>query len=81
VKEAVERSEFVDIHDIGGVDPKIFDLITDITDNTVTSEIGFRLNCLLKLLARILTCSDLALKPPARLQSRLYENLQHSNAT
>ena len=49
MKEAVERGEFVDIHDIGGVDPKIFDLITDITDNTVTSEIGSRLKCLLKL--------------------------------
>jgi hypothetical protein len=40
-KEAIERGEFVDIHDIGGVDPKDYDvLITDIDNNTLQSEIS-----------------------------------------
>jgi hypothetical protein len=40
-KEALERGQFVDIHDIGGVDPKDYDvLITDIDNNTLQSEIS-----------------------------------------
>jgi hypothetical protein len=40
-KEAMERGEFVDIHDIGGVDPKDYDvLITDVDNNTLHSEIS-----------------------------------------
>ena len=39
-QEAVERGEF-DIHDIGGVDPKDFDvLLTDLSDNTLRSEVA-----------------------------------------
>lgn len=35
-KEAKERGEFINIHDIGGVDPKDFDvLITDMDDNSL----------------------------------------------
>ena len=40
-KEAIDRGEFVDIHDIGGVDPKDFDvLITDVDNNVLHSEIS-----------------------------------------
>jgi hypothetical protein len=40
-KEAIERGEFVDIHDIGGVDPKDYDdLITDMDNDTLHSEIS-----------------------------------------
>jgi hypothetical protein len=40
-KEAIERGEFVDIHNIGGVDPKDYDvLITDIDNDTLHSEIS-----------------------------------------
>jgi hypothetical protein len=40
-KEAIERGEFVDIHDIGGVDPKDYDvLITDMNNDTLHSEIS-----------------------------------------
>jgi hypothetical protein len=40
-KEAIERGEFVDIHDIGGVDPKDYDvLITDVDNDTLHSEIS-----------------------------------------
>jgi len=40
-KEAKERGEFIDIHDIGGVDPKDFDvLITDMDDNSLRTEIS-----------------------------------------
>jgi hypothetical protein len=40
-KEAVERGIFVDIHDIGGTDPKDYDvLITDIDNDTLRSEIS-----------------------------------------
>jgi hypothetical protein len=40
-KEAIERGEFVDIHDIGGVNPKDYDvLITDINNDTLHSEIS-----------------------------------------
>ncbi len=40
-EEARDRGEFVDIHDIGGVDPKDFDvLITDIDDEKLRSEIA-----------------------------------------
>ena len=39
--EAVERGEFVDVHDIGGVDPKDYDvLITDMNNETLESEIS-----------------------------------------
>jgi hypothetical protein len=39
--EAVERGEFVDVHDIGGVDPKDHDvLITDMNNETLKSEIS-----------------------------------------
>ena len=34
-KEAIERGEFTDIHDIGGVDPEDHDvIITDMSDYT-----------------------------------------------
>ena len=40
-KEAIERGEFIDIHDIGGVDPNDYDvLITDMSDNTLRTEIS-----------------------------------------
>ena len=40
-QEAIERGEFVDIHDIAGVDPKDYDvLITDIDNDTLHSEIS-----------------------------------------
>jgi hypothetical protein len=40
-KEAAERGEFVDVHDIGDVDPKDYDvLITDVNNNTLHSEIS-----------------------------------------
>ena len=40
-QEAIERGEFVDIHDIGGTDPKDYDvLITDMTNETLQSEIS-----------------------------------------
>jgi hypothetical protein len=40
-KEAIERGQFVDIHDIGGVDPNDYDvLITDINNDTLHSEIS-----------------------------------------
>ena len=40
-KEAIERGQFIDIHDIGGVDPKDYDvLITDISDNKLRTEIA-----------------------------------------
>ena len=40
-KEAIERGEFVDIHDIGGVDPNDYDvLITDMNNDTLHSEIS-----------------------------------------
>ena len=40
-KEAIERGQFVDIHDIGGVDPNDYDvLITDMDNNTLHSEIS-----------------------------------------
>jgi hypothetical protein len=36
-KEAIERGQFVDIHDIGGVDPKDYDvLLSDMNNNTPT---------------------------------------------
>ncbi|KAF2187162.1 hypothetical protein K469DRAFT_749516 [Zopfia rhizophila CBS 207.26] len=39
--EALSRGEFVDIHDIGGVDPKDFDvLITDMDESTLRNEIA-----------------------------------------
>ena len=39
--EAIERGEFVDIHDIGGIDPKDYDvLLTDIDHNTLDTEIS-----------------------------------------
>jgi len=40
-KEAKERGEFIDIHDIGGVDPKDYDvLITDVNDNKLRTEVS-----------------------------------------
>ena len=40
-KEAKERGEFIDIHDIGGVSPKDFDaLITDMDDKNLRSEVA-----------------------------------------
>jgi hypothetical protein len=40
-KEARERNKFIDIHDIGGVDPKDYDvLLTDINDNTLRSDVA-----------------------------------------
>jgi hypothetical protein len=40
-KEAIERGQFVDIHDICGVDPKDYDaLITDVNNDTLHSEIS-----------------------------------------
>jgi hypothetical protein len=40
-QEAIERGEFVDIHDIGGTDPKDYDvLITDMNHETLQSEIS-----------------------------------------
>jgi len=40
-KEAIGRGEFVDIHDIGGVDPKDYDVsITDVVNDTLHSEIS-----------------------------------------
>jgi hypothetical protein len=40
-KEAKERNEFIDIHDIGPVDPKDYDvLLTDITDNMLRIDIA-----------------------------------------
>jgi hypothetical protein len=39
--EATERGEFVDIHDIGGVNPKDYDvLITDVDNNMLHSDIS-----------------------------------------
>ena len=41
VKEAIECGRFVDIHDIGGVDPKDYDvLLSDMDNNTLHSEIS-----------------------------------------
>lgn len=40
-QEARDRGEFIDIHDVGGVDPKDYDvLITDIDSNKLRSEIA-----------------------------------------
>ena len=40
-EEARDRGEFVDIHDIGGIDPKDFDvLITDIDNKKLRSEVA-----------------------------------------
>jgi len=40
-KEAIERGEFVDVHDISGIDPKNYDvLITEVDNNTLHSEIS-----------------------------------------
>jgi hypothetical protein len=40
-KEAIDRREFIDIHDVGGVDPEDFDiLITDMTDNNLRSDVA-----------------------------------------
>jgi len=40
-KEAIERGEFIDIHDIAGVDPKDYDvLITDMNENKLRTEIA-----------------------------------------
>ena len=40
-EEAKKRGEFVDVHDIGGVDPESFDvLITDIDKGTLHSDIS-----------------------------------------
>ena len=40
-KEAKERGEFIDIHDIGGVSPKDFDvLITDMDNQKLRSEVA-----------------------------------------
>jgi len=44
-KEAIERGEFVDVHDIAGVDPKDYDvLITDMDNDTLHSDISKLLN-------------------------------------
>jgi hypothetical protein len=40
-QEARDRGEFIDIHDVGGVDPKDFDiLITDVNEGKLRSEIA-----------------------------------------
>jgi hypothetical protein len=40
-QEARDRGEFIDIHNVGGVDPKDYDvLITDIDSNKLRSEIA-----------------------------------------
>lgn len=40
-KEAIERGQFVDIHDIGPVDPKDYDvLITDVDNHVLQTEIS-----------------------------------------
>lgn len=40
-KEAAERGEFIDIHDVGGVDSKDFvALITDVNDNILRSDVA-----------------------------------------
>lgn len=40
-QEARDRGDFIDIHDVGGVDPKDYDvLITDIDSNKLRSEIA-----------------------------------------
>jgi hypothetical protein len=40
-EEAIKRGQFVDIHDIGGVDPKDYDvLLSDMDNNTLHSEIS-----------------------------------------
>jgi len=40
-EEDIARGTFVDVHDIGGVDPNDFDvLITDVDDNTLHNEIS-----------------------------------------
>ncbi len=40
-QEARDRGEFIDIHDVGGVDPEDFDvLITDVNDEKLRSEIA-----------------------------------------
>jgi hypothetical protein len=40
-KEAIERGEFVDVHDIRGVDPKDFDvMIMEVDNGTLHSEIS-----------------------------------------
>ena len=42
-KEAIERGQFVDIHDIGGVDPKDYDvLLTDMDNDTLHSGVSKR---------------------------------------
>jgi hypothetical protein len=42
-KEAIERGQFVDIHDVGGVDPKDYDvLLSDMDNNTLRSEVSKR---------------------------------------
>jgi hypothetical protein len=40
-REAIERKEFIDIHDIGPVDPKDYDvLLTDINDNILRADVA-----------------------------------------
>jgi hypothetical protein len=40
-EEAKKRGEFIDIHDVGGVDPQDFDvLLTDMDNNTLHSDIS-----------------------------------------
>jgi hypothetical protein len=40
-KEAIDRGEFIDIHDVGGVEPEDFDvLIRDMTDNNLRSDVA-----------------------------------------
>jgi len=40
-KKAIEDGEFVDIHDVGGVDPKDYDvLITDMNENTLRNDVA-----------------------------------------
>jgi hypothetical protein len=41
LEEARDRGEFIDIHDVGNVDPKDYDvLITDVNDEKLQSEIA-----------------------------------------
>jgi hypothetical protein len=40
-EEAKQRGEYIDIHDVGGVDPKDYDvLITDVNDETLRTEVS-----------------------------------------
>jgi hypothetical protein len=42
-QEAIERGQFVDIHDIGGVDPKDYDaLLSDMDNSTLHSQVSKR---------------------------------------